>query len=258
MKPILFSQDISNDFIDRDQVVSISHDCFQVFGAADLKVLLQTEPPTVKDLSPAIIANQNLFDLIIAWNPDVLENCSNARKLIFGTCWIDNPSTCWRNKEDEVSFLTSSKSQTPGHQLRQSVYEYLKDKSEINNFSIRSIRTPPRIDNKELIFKNAKFSIIIENESLPNLLTEKLIDCFITKTVPIYWGAPNVGDYFDERGVITFSNLGDLENILKMLTPDRYKELEEVIDKNYNLSLNYCDFHERVDKEITMFLEEAK
>ena len=242
MKPTLFSQDISNDFRDREQRVSIAIDSIQVDPSAEVKVFIQLEPPSVKDTRSAIISNQQSFDLILAWHPDILD------------CWIDSPSACWDNKKDEVSFLTSDKSWAPGHKIRQAVYEYLKDKEEINNFSIRSIRTPPRIDSKELIFKNAKFSIIIENESTPNWITEKLIDCFITKTVPIYWGAPNVGDYFDDSGVLTFSSLEDLEKILNTITPDKYKELEEVIDKNYNLSLNYCDFHERVDKEIDLVL----
>jgi len=256
MKPLLFSQDVSNDFRDRREHISIAIDSLQVDDTADIKVFIQLEPPSVKDTRSAIIANQQSFDIILAWHPDILDNCSNARKFVFGTCWIDDPSTCWDAKEDEVSFLTSSKSWAPGHQIRQNVYEYLKDKEEINNFSIRSIRTPPRIDSKELIFKNAKFSIIIENESTPNWITEKLIDCFITKTVPIYWGAPNVGDYFDEDGILRFSNLFDLKRILNTLTSDEYKELEEVIDKNYNLAKNYCDFHSRVDKEITLFLGE--
>jgi hypothetical protein len=258
MKPILFSRDVANDFIDREQRVSISIDSLQVDPTADIKVLVQLEPPSVKDTRAAIMANQHLFDLILAWHSDILDNCPKARKFLFGDCWIATPSNCWDNKEDEVSFLTSDKSWTPGHQLRQAVFEYLKDKEEINNFSIRSIRTPPRIDSKELIFKNAKFSIIIENEATPNWITEKLIDCFITKTVPIYWGASNIGDYFDEKGILPFHSMSDLERILNTITSDEYKELEEVIEKNYNIALNYCDFHIRVDKEITMFLEEAK
>jgi len=257
MKPTLFSQDISNDFRDRKQRVSIAIDSIQVDPTAEVKVFIQIEPPSVKDTRSAIIVNQQSFDLILAWHPDILANCTNARKFIFGTCWVDDPSACWSNKEDEVSFLTSDKLWTPGHKVRQAVYEYLKDKDEINNFSIRSIRTPPRIDSKELIFKNAKFSIIIENEATPNWITEKLIDCFITKTVPIYWGAPNVGDYFDDKGIIPFSSLRDLERILNSLNTlpsDEYKELEEVIDKNYNLARNYCEFHSRVDKEIDLVL----
>jgi|TARA_Y100000034_G_scaffold136153_1_gene211121 hypothetical protein len=257
MKPILFSQDVSNDFLDRDQKkISIAIDSLQTDPTADLKVFVQLEPPSVKDTRAAVIANQHSFDLILAWHPDILDNCDNAKKFIFGSCWIDSPSDCWENKKDEVSFLTSNKAWAPGHKIRQAVFEYLKDKEEINNFSVRSIRTPPRIDNKKEIFKNAKYSIIIENEVTPNWITEKLIDCFITKTIPIYWGAPNVGEYFDDEGILPFSSLSDLERILNTLSSEEYTELEEVIQKNYNIAYcHYCDFHSRVDNQITLFLE---
>jgi len=258
MKPMLFSQDVSNDFQDREQRVSIAIDSGGVDADADLKVFVQLEPPSVKDTRAAVVANQHSFDLILAWHPDILDNCPKARKFVYGTCWIDDPSKCWENKKDEVSFLTSNKSWAPGHEIRQAVFEYLKDKEEISNFSVRSIRTPPRIDSKEVVFKNAKYSIIIENEATPNWITEKLIDCFITKTIPIYWGAPNVGEYFDDEGILPFSSLSDLERILNTLSSEEYTELEEIIEKNYNTAKNYCDFHSRVDKEITLFLEEAK
>jgi len=257
MKPILSSQDVSNHFRDREQRVGIAIDSFKVDDTSDIKVFIQVEPPSVKDTRSLIIANQQFFDLILAWHPDILDNCPNAKKFIYGTCWIENPSECWKNKKDEVSFLTSNKSWAPGHQLRQAVYEYLKDKEEINNFSVRSIRTPPRIDSKEVIFKNAKYSIIIENEVAPNWITEKLIDCFITKTIPIYWGAPNVGEYFDDEGILPFSSLSDLERILNTLSSEEYTELEEAIEKNYNLARNYMCFHSRVDKEISLHLERS-
>jgi hypothetical protein len=30
---------------------------------------------------------------------------------------------------------------------------------------------------------------------MENWVTEKIVDCVITGTVPIYWGAPNIGEY---------------------------------------------------------------
>ena len=39
------------------------------------------------------------------------------------------------------------------------------------------------------------FSVIVKNERLPNYLTEKLIDCIVSKSIPLYFGYPNVGDY---------------------------------------------------------------
>ena len=243
MKPIFFSQDVSNDFLDRDQKkISIAIDSLQTDPTADLKVFVQLEPPSVKDTRAAVIANQHSFDLILAWHPDILDNCDNAKKFIFGSCWIDSPSDCWENKKDEVSFLTSNKAWAPGHKIRQAVFEDCEADDCIAYYTQNT---------------HAKYSIIIENEVTPNWITEKLIDCFITKTIPIYWGAPNVGEYFDEEGILPFSSLSDLERILNTLSSEEYTELEEAIEKNYNLARNYMCFHSRVDKEISLHLERS-
>jgi hypothetical protein len=46
------------------------------------------------------------------------------------------------------------------------------------------------------------FSFAIENCRQPYYMTEKLIDCFITGTVPIYWGADYAIDFFNPDGMI--------------------------------------------------------
>lgn len=39
-----------------------------------------------------------------------------------------------------------------------------------------------------------KFSICFENSSYPGYTTEKIIEAFAAKTIPIYWGNPCVGN----------------------------------------------------------------
>ena len=63
-----------------------------------------------------------------------------------------------------------------------------------------------------------RFSIVIENCKRDYWFTEKLIDCLRTGTIPIYWGCPSIGDFFDIRGFILFDDINDLENILNNLT----------------------------------------
>jgi hypothetical protein len=40
--------------------------------------------------------------------------------------------------------------------------------------------------------------------------TEKLIDCFLMETVPVYWGCPGIGSIFDERGILRFETPDEL------------------------------------------------
>ena len=77
-----------------------------------------------------------------------------------------------------------------------------------------------------------KFSVVIENEKSQHWFTEKLCDCFATGTVPIYWGAPTIGQFFDERGIIQFNTVQELGNILNNLTPEDYDSRIDAIKNN--------------------------
>ncbi len=57
-------------------------------------------------------------------------------------------------------------------------------------------------ENKEDGLLPYLFSIVIENCKEPEYFSEKLLDCFFTKTIPIFWGEGNVEEYFDMKGVI--------------------------------------------------------
>jgi hypothetical protein len=48
------------------------------------------------------------------------------------------------------------------------------------------------VEYKLKCLKDYAFSLTIENTKKDYYFTEKLIDCFMTGTVPIYWGCPSI------------------------------------------------------------------
>ena len=62
------------------------------------------------------------------------------------------------------------------------------------------------VEHKAEALAQYAFSIAIENSQQDTYFTEKLIDCFSTGTVPIYWGTRKISEYFDMRGVIQFDS----------------------------------------------------
>lgn len=48
-----------------------------------------------------------------------------------------------------------------------------------------------------------RYSVAIENGSFPNYFTEKISDCFLAFAMPVYWGCPNIGEYFDDRSFLS-------------------------------------------------------
>lgn len=253
-KPNVLSQfGIGNSFSNYPKRVCIFIDGLwfdrEEFIDAEYKVFVGgCEPDILLDRhydQNSLIDNHEKFDLILTRNKDVLQRCPNSKFFAFGSSWI-KPEFKKVLYNFEVSFLCGIKNYLPGHTLRHDVYKNLY-KVRCNKLAIKTNYT---VETKEEIFNTSQYSIIIENSQCESYFTEKIIDCFITRTIPIYWGCPNIGDFFDQSGIIKFIGIDDLINKINTLTPDIYDQKRDVIESNYIKALEYVDFHKRVDKEI--------
>lgn len=252
-KPTILPYWHTNPYKEQFKQVGVYNDTMNT-DDSEVKVLIQREPPQVLNIVNDIIKHQDKYDLILAWNEDVLNNCKNSKKFMFGDCWL-NKDFSISDKGNYISFLTSDKNFTEGHNFRQSVYNLLQANKRIGNHKIIAIKTPPRIPNKDVIFENCKYSITIENVKIRNFFTEKIIDCFMSKTIPIYCGCPNISEYFNSHGIIIFNTQDELINILENITEEDYVKRVEAIEDNYKIAKQYCNFFERVDNEIENFLK---
>ena len=88
------------------------------------------------------------------------------------------------------------------------------------------------------------FSVAIENSTSTNCFTEKIQDCFLTGTVPIYYGPKNIGEYFDMDGILTFNTLEELNSILDSLNEDLYYSKMDAIINNYKKARGYLSFND--------------
>ena len=57
--------------------------------------------------------------------------------------------------------------------------------------------------------QNYKFGIAFENSAMPGWTTEKLIHPMMAKNIPIYWGNPDVAEYFNPKSFINCADYGD-------------------------------------------------
>ena len=68
-----------------------------------------------------------------------------------------------------------------------------------------------------------KFSIAFENSSYPGYCTEKLVQSFAARTIPIYWGDEFVGETFNEKAFVNchrFSSWDDVVAEVKRIDSD--------------------------------------
>lgn len=61
-----------------------------------------------------------------------------------------------------------------------------------------------------------KFAICYERDSLPGYCSEKLMNGFLSGSIPIYWGDPNAEEYFNANAFINATNMS-LDELIKMI-----------------------------------------
>ena len=54
--------------------------------------------------------------------------------------------------------------------------------------------------------------------------TEKLLDCFATGTIPVYLGAPDIGDHFNKDGIIDLTEEFEVSEEIYYSKMDAIKE----------------------------------
>ena len=149
--------------------------------------------------------------------------------------WIPKESWGMHDKLKICSMVASAKVGCAGHQYRQEVACKYKDEIDLFGGACGSERIgmssnlSEKWNDKRSAICPYMFSIVMENDSVPNYYTEKITDCFATGTVPIYWGATNIGDYFDERGIIRLTD----DFTIDQLTPELYEEMLPYVGNNY-------------------------
>ena len=232
------------------------------------------EPNEFFRIHDYITYNSSNFDIILTWSDKVLNSCSNAVLFPFGEAWVDlNYASQFENtpREFEITFLCGIKNLIEGHQLRQKIYTlenkiniphkwwYVLDdfNKETNErpgyFPVNgSFVSPNGIDvagegKKQIWDCKSMFHVPVENSRHSNFFTDRLIDCFLTKTVPVYWGCPNIENFYDHRGIICFENEHDLLDIINKLSPEDYTSRLEAINNNYQLALENASYFKRIE-----------
>jgi len=173
-----------------------------------------------------VLKNYKKFDKIISFDKRLeylpnfqlrLPAYSVLNKNIHKNTWPQlGDSTLFQvyNKNKNISCISSNKAFLPGHIRRLEFVHYIESmKPDIDLFGIGFNEIEGKIEG----LKDYKYSISIENALTPNYITEKVFDCFLTGTIPIYYGAPNIGEYFDLNGILTFNTLPGLVKILDKL-----------------------------------------
>jgi hypothetical protein len=147
-------------------------------------------------------------------------------------------------KTKKISTVCSNKQQ--GHTIHKLRYEFTKIMEERIPELERFGRGFKWIETKAEAIDDYEFHVAIENHYAPHVWTEKLADTFLGYAVPIYYGCPNIYDYFPEESLILidiYDVEGSIEKIKNIIsTPGEYerrlpavKEARRRVIEEYNL-----------------------
>jgi hypothetical protein len=106
-------------------------------------------------------------------------------------------------KADNISIICSNKVMTRSHRRRLAFVEQLMRLNPMPRFG----RGFHDLATKWEGLAPFRYSLAIENSQHDHYWTEKIADCFLAGTVPIYWGAPNIREYFPDEAMIILDTL---------------------------------------------------
>ncbi len=180
-----------------------------------------------------IAENAEKFRLILTHNRRLLERLPNSKFVPAGGCWVHEKDQQIFRKTRNLSIIASSKTLTEGHRLRHLIVS--QHQARIDAFG----GGYKRIKNKIKALKRYRFSLAIDNSREDYYFTEKLIDCFVTGTVPVYYGCPSISDYFDTRGMILINSADDFSNVVDLLNDQHYLSMMPYIRSNFEEAKKY-------------------
>lgn len=142
-------------------------------------------------------------------------------------------------KNSTISAIASTKRDIAGHRRRNDFIELVAEK--IDGLDVFGAGRQNQLRDKWDGLAPYRYSVAIENSSKTNYWSEKISDCFMAFTVPLYFGAPNIADYFPEDSYIWLP-LDDpqaaIEKINEVLSDDDWEHRLPAIHEARRLVLD--------------------
>lgn len=210
-------------------------------------ILVTTEPSSITRYGRAF-AKQ--FNYLITNQDEKFLPHPNATRSQTGNVWFYGKdydsivSVTHPTKTKKISTVCSNKQQ--GHTIHKLRYEFTKIMEERIPELERFGRGFKWIETKADALDDYEFHVAIENHHAPHVWTEKLADAFLGFTVPLYYGCPNVYDYFPKESLIPI-DIDDVEGSIAKIKEiistegeyerrlDAVKEARRRVIEEYNL-----------------------
>jgi hypothetical protein len=148
-------------------------------------------------------------------------------------------------KQNRISVICSRNQSLPGHTKRLKFLDKLMGhpvSKHIDFYGGGYNAIPDKWDG----IAPYKYHLVLENSIVPDYWSEKLGDAFLGFSFPIYYGCPNINDYFntDSLAIIDIEKFDQTVSILEqMLSEDKYEDhIPAIIDARNKVLNDYNIF----------------
>ena len=195
------------------------------------------EPVVVDSLNSKPILDSCLFDFVLTWNDNWIDDFKYIEDKSFCYNKMINSSIEYKDKKYLclINYYKSSNVSGELYSERLNTIKHFGPRDKIDLFGygwdkcpdseIRNVYKGP-VESKADTLKHYKFSIAYENCSDDGYICEKIFDSFTAKSIPIFCGARNVKYHIPEN---TFIDLRDF---------DSYESLERFLDEIDEVTYN--------------------
>ena len=142
----------------------------------------------------------------------------------------------FRSKLKQISVVSSNK-----HRHRTSFIKKITKNTKLDYFGNIFTGHSVSLQERSRAFDGYSTSVCIENCAQENYFTEKITDCLLSWCTPLYWGCPNINDFFPEDSyrLIDLNNPQQLFEIAKAPMSkkniDAMREARNLILNKYNI-----------------------
>lgn len=151
------------------------------------------------------------FPLYLFYDRVLLDRMLSKHEILPGWILADE-------KPDFCSFVVSN----PMNPFRNEAFRRLNEYRKVDSGGKYENNVGGPVADKFVFDSRHKFSLCFENGSYPGYTTEKLVEALAARTVPIYWGDPDVGKVFNTKAFVNVSDYGSLDAALR-----RVQELDQ-------------------------------
>lgn len=178
--------------------------------------------------------------------------------LLYGTNWIGWDEKRLDKKEFQkkkiLSFVGALHlGADGGHGFRNQIIETLLYNGQADCYGKGIKYIESKIDG----LADYAFSVSMENTQQDFYFTEKINDCFLAETVPVYWGCPAITRFFDSRGMLLFNTYEEFLRIVDGLNMDLYVKMRPFVLANKQKTIenrwhSFLGYYKRVAEAILL------